>query len=77
MTMLTMRTMSSTTTTAPTFSASIFSAASPIVPEGSTVKTSFTMSSATVAIELRAIATQQSGQPPVLEDAAAGLALGQ
>ncbi len=49
-TMPTIRTMSSTTTTAPTFAAFIFSAASPIVSDGSTVSTSFTMRSATVAM---------------------------
>ncbi len=49
-TMPTMRTMSSTTTTAPTFAATIFSAASPIVSDGSTVKTSLIIRSATVAM---------------------------
>ncbi len=45
----TIRTMSSTTTTAPTFASCIFSAASPIVSDGSTVRTSFVIRSATVA----------------------------
>jgi len=48
----TMRTMSSTTTTAPTFASCIFSAASPIVSEGSTVRTPFVIKSATVAMFL-------------------------
>ena len=48
MTIPTIRTMSSTTTTAPTFAAFIFSAASPIVSEGSTVSTSLTIRSSTV-----------------------------
>src|SRR5438093_2359748 len=70
-TMPTIRTKSSTTTTAPTFAAFIFSAASPIVSDGSTVRTSLTIRSATVSIPGL---SQQSGEAPVLEDATAGLA---
>ena len=51
MTIPTIRTMSSTTTTAPTFASFIFSAASPIVSDGSTVRTSFVIRSATVATD--------------------------
>src|SRR6185503_8920187 len=75
-TMPTIRTMSSTTTTAPTFAASIFSAASPIVSEGSTVRTSLTIRSATVATTSSLSLTKQPRKPPVLEDAPTGLAVG-
>ena len=76
MTMPTIR-PKSVTTTAPTSAACIFSAASPIESDGSTVRTSLTMSSATVAIAGGYASAQQPGEAPVLEHAAAGLALGQ
>src|SRR5581483_7629774 len=65
---------SSTTTTAPTFAAFIFSAASPIVSDGSTVSTSLTIRSATVST--RPSLTQQTGKTAVFEHASPGLAGG-
>ena len=70
----TIRTMSSTTTTAPTFASCIFSAASPIVSDGSTVRTSFVIRSATVAIASSLSLPQQARKAAILEHAAAGLA---
>ena len=60
MTIPTIRTKSSTTTTAPTFAAFIFSAASPIESDGSTVRTSLTITSATVAMRRRIRAQRSS-----------------
>src|SRR5262249_46821459 len=72
----TIRAKSSTTTTAPTFASFIFSAASPIVSDGSTVSTFLTITSATVSMAPRVALPERTRKGPVLQDRAAGLAVG-
>src|SRR5665213_1975473 len=66
--------MSSTTTTAPTFASCIFSAASPIVSDGSTVRRFFVIRSSTVAMEKSLGLSQEARKAAILEHPPGGLA---